>query len=780
MAVPLAIEPRRPFTNGNPYQPPFQDPSAMGTISPEGEPPKARISDPGQAESIVGFLAQANIARANREAQLKGMFDGNAPYNQWKRKRRGEAWMANFNTLEAKGRKAAAKTPYYDLFTGAPTFVSLELDAPKQEDRAKFSRIAMEELDFTLKETPDFDDAVDLMIDDYIAYGRGFLMWPDTYSWLFQQIGQHRFLVQDGTGIDWNQKLELIVVRQKFTAAELWSKIRDTERAKSLGWDIDAVIDAIRNAMPDDKQDPYLDPNLVQERLKSMDIYVTSRTSTIDTAHLYVKEFNGKVSHLIVLEYGMTTRKPTTPDFLFSKIDRFDNFRQVVAPFFFDKEDGSFHGCSAYGKDLFSICQTKDRYTMQILNSGWMRSMLLLQAKTPSAMQKAALQMISNAIVIPPDVAVQNSQVLGDITTGIEINTYLENTLDQNTGIYRPRIEKPEGNPEPMGTTQMRFAQSNSLTSSQVNRFLKQLDPAYAEMFRRMVAPQTGNDEIAEKARDFQKRCTDRGLPLEILRKKPRYVRASRVEGNGSVAMRLMAFGQTKEIVPMLPESGRSNWVDDLIAVSHGFSKVERYNPTSERQQMPEDQNRLAMLENHALKDGTPMPISVTDNHLIHTQSHLQFMSQAAGSLSQGSDPKEVYNTVETGGQHTMMHLKELAKDPTRKGALKVLMKQLHKLGQFADKLGQRLRQQAESRQQAQAVQSGQDPEIQLQAAVAGKKMQLQEAKTKHQMGLRQQQADQKSQIAATMAGQKLAIADATAAADIQRKRFSAFDPQQP
>lgn len=770
-----------PIRNGARYYdtPPHQDPSALATIKVDGTPPKSRVRSPAQAQTIVDYLIEANRDRARKDAMIKGMFDGNAPYNAWKLRSRGEAWRANFNTLEAKGRKAAAKVPYYDLFAGAPTYIMVETNLGENESqRLKWSRQITENLDtLVLKQYPPFDFAISTMIDDYIAFGRGFLMHSDPDLWPFRRMDQSRVLVQDGESTDVDDELELICLRQKFKAPQLYKRIRN---GSNSGWNTEAVMEAIYNATPDEEDDPWRDPMTMQQRLKDSDLYVTARSSTINTARLYVREFSGKITELIILEYGYSGRSGVKPDkFLFKREDRYKNFREVISPFFFDMEDGSWHGTSGYGKDLFAACQTKDRYWMSIIDSGFMRSCLLMQAKTPSAMQKAALQMIGNAIIIPPDVALQSSQMLGDITTGLEVNAAIENMLDSNTGIYRPRMEKPEGNPEPATVTQLRFAQNNMLNSTQVNRFLKQLDPCYAEMYRRIVAPQHGSSKAEELARVFQEACEKDGIPKEAL-KDVRFVRASRTLGNGSIAMRQQSIQTVAPMVPMLPEEGRSNWLDDLIAASADQSKVDRWNPKPEQAEMPSDQMDLAMLENAAMRTGAPVMWSPTQNNIIHAQTHLQAGAQAAHTLQQGANPEEVYSFLEAVGPHIAKHLQELGKDPTRKGAVKALTKQLHDLGAITDKLADRLKQQHASQQKARAVSSGMDPDTQLKAAETQAKMRNADMKTKHQMVLRQQQSDQKLAIGARTAEQKMAINDATAAADMRRKRFSAFDPGQP
>lgn len=760
---------------------PNQDPAALNTISKSGTPPKERISSAGQAQTIVQYQIDANRTRAAKEAMVRGMFDGNAPYNAHQLRARGEAWKPNFNSLEAKGRAASAKVPYYDLFGGAPTYITMETALGENEDqRLSWSRIITEELDFTLKAWPRFDFAISTMIDDYIKYGRGMLMWQDPHSWPFRRISQDRCLVNDGESIDIDDELEVFTVRQKFKAHQLYKYIRNESAARDTGWNPPEVIRAIWEATPDMTVDPWRDPITMQQRLKDADLYVTAHATTINTARVYVKEFNGKISELMVLEYGVGNRKEGPSEFLFKHIGRYDNYRQVFCPLFFDMEDGSWHGSSGLGKDLFSTCQTKDRFWMNVLAGATMRSCLLLQARTPSAMQKMAIQMIGSAMMIAPDVAVQNSQILGDITTSLTVNQALEDMLDSNTGVYRPRLEKPQGNPEPATATQLRFAQANVLNATQVNRFLKQLDPGYAEMYRRLAASQIGNGEAEKAAKDFQDRCEKRGVPVEALRK-PKFVRASRTIGNGSVAMRQQSIQTVGAVAAMLPESGRSAWIDDLIASAADQSKVDRWNPKAERMNMPTDQQDLAMLENAAMRSGAPVTWTPTQNNIIHAQTHLQAGSQAAASLQQGANPADVYSFLEALGPHITKHIQALSIDPTRKGAVQALTKQLGQLSSIADRLGNQLRKQAQEQQKAQQEAAQAMPELQLEAQVQKGKLMLAEKKQDHAMSLKERQAAHKMQLSAAQAQQKMAvstaeaqqamvISDAEAAAEIKRK----------
>lgn len=623
--------------------PPWQDTAALNTLTPDGTPPKSRISDPDQAQGIVAYLIEANRERLRKEAQQKGMFDGNAPYNAFKIKAAGRSWEANFNTMEGKARKASAKVPYYDIFSGARTYCEIETGFGDDSDRVRWSRIMTEEMDLMAKQWIGFSFNMWTMLDDFIGYGKGFLFHQDPFRWRFRKVAESRVLVHDGVDCDIEEGLEMLCLLQDFKAHELWRYIKDEKTAKETGWYRDEVIEAIRLATPDTETDPWDDPVVIQQRLKDCDLYVTSRPAIIKTARLYVREFDGKISEQIVLKYGKSENSNNLAAWLYQKIGRYNDFSEVIHPFFFEMEDGSWHGTSGLGKDIFAQMCVKDRLTCSSINSAMMRGALILQAKTPSAMKNAGLQMIGNAIVVPPDVLVQSSQVLGDIESQLAVNQALEGMVDSNTGVFRPRMDKPSGNPEPLGSTQLRMAQSNVLSSSAVDRFLKQEDNLYFEVVRRAMAPQHGNDISAKTAREMQKRCLDRGVPQEAL-DNIRSVRASRTLGNGSIVMRQNALVSLAPFSARWPESGRQNFDEDVVEAFADANKVDRYIPVADKEQLPNDHMEMALLENGNLRTGSPVTWTPTQNNMIHAQTHLEAMGNAADSLTQGADKEHVYN----------------------------------------------------------------------------------------------------------------------------------------
>jgi hypothetical protein len=744
-------------------------PTYLKTISDNGAAPKSRLSSPSDTKSLNQLLIDGDRERSRWDAMLKGMADGNPPYNTAKRRAASQAWRANFSTLEGKSYLSNALVPYYDLFSSSTYYIDFQTAYGSVNQQQDWSGIITEELDVTLKQWKGFDFNVWSMLHDFVGYGQGFLVWNNSWDWRFKRIGHRYIRVLNGSDADLDT-LPLLIISQSYHVHELWGKIQDEATAKASGWNPDAVKQAIREAVPKrpNSQSPP-DWQMVQQELKDHDLLESARASTVQAARVYVKEFDGKITELIIAERGES-------EFLFRKERRYANFYQVLAPFFLEVMDGSWHGATGLLRDVFNIVQTKDRLTCSEIDAAFLRTAITLQAKSASAMNKIGLIQIGAFNIIPPDFDVQQSQVLGDITTVIEVNNDLDQRLARNTGIYRASPQRTQGNPQTAAEAALSYQAQTVLGNSAVNRFYNQMDKGYEELVRRITNPNLSRtDESSIAALDFQGRCFRRGVPKAALLSR-KSIRAFRSMGNGSIVMRQTALQSLLPLLQLLPQSGRSNLVDDAISVYANQSKVERYNPKPELASGT-DQQALAVLENAAMKTGSQVVWTDTQDNLIHSEVHLKASADGAASLSQGANPMEVLSFMEMVGPHIALHLQHLSQDPSNKQQYIALEAEYQRLGQVADKLHaqiQKMQQQqqmeAQKKQQAQQIMQGVDGDTAIKAATAQAKIQQSNIKT--QVSLRQK--EEKHQQALKQTAQDMAIKDAQAAADIALEKQKA------
>lgn len=759
--------------------------------APDGKPPQARLDDIQSALGVASTLLEATKERWRKMAMLRGMVDGNPPFNPGKLRSAGMAYYPNFSTLEGKAYVSSALVPYYDLFAGSPSYIDIQLDLKDKQVQDEASRVVCEEADRVFRYAEWFESRLNKMLFDFVTFGKGFLMWPDPDTSLrFRHIPAHRVLFPDGEDVDY-EDWNLFGVLQTLKPDVLFGKVRNREAAERAGWNWRAVMEAIALAAPYDPSiyDDYVG---LQDQLRDHDLYVTARSETIWVMNLYVREFNRRWTHLIVPmdSYrggGAQASMPFVPleqapgryrqpnlsrldelhrqGFLFKKVGRFAAVENILCPFFFELMSGSVNGLSGLGKDIFAPMQLKDRMWCSRINNTFMRSSIVLQPRDAKSREQLQIMQMQNVTILPPGVEVQNGTIFGDLAAAEETSAGLDRLLQQNTGIYRPTFEKPPGNPEPAANFRMRAAQSTTLSNSAVNRFVKQGDRLFAELFRRL---QVSSDL---ESRAYRQACEDRGITKEM-QAHTRYVRMYRPIGAGSVFLRndqlLMLLSPAANIFANLPADGQAALVQDAIGSMVGQQKVERYAPFTSRKSFANRDAWEAQQENDAMQTGGPVIAYPEQNDQVHLAVHAQAGQQALASLTKGAQPMLVAAFMPRLLQHAQVHLQNLARNK-KKAELKAFGKIFAALGAQTKQLTQAVMKQQQQVADQRKKQQQLTADQQLKAAKVKADLQLRTLKTRHGMALKEAQARQ-----------GMALADAQTAAEMHRRNLKMFESPEP
>lgn len=760
------------------------DAMQLAKPSLNGAMPKERLSDPNKAGQMVWLLIYANQERSRVDARVKGMLDGNAPYSFDELKRQCQTYRTNVNFREGEAILNSATQPFYDLFAEADTYCKVEIDEKDPDKKARYSRIVTAHFDDLLKSWAGFDWNTQQMINDMVGFGKGFVMFPNRTNWQYRAIPHTRVLVPDQTPSDPDQ-LELLVVRESMTVHELFAHIRNEGTAKAIGWDVTATLDAIHRAMPEyDTDNARVDYELLQKELRNHDLYQTVKSSVIKCAHMFVKEFDGKVSHLIVEERypakdGKWVNEETGQEgvrFLYKKIGRFDSFRQVVGTVFYDIGDGTWHSIKGLAIKLNPFIEIKNRLNCSIVDNAFINMSVLTRPTTARAGESMAIMQLGPLSVLPPNLEVTQWGIAGRMEEGLAIEQSLSNRLESNIGQYRRPMSREQGNPPTARQVSFDASKEAMLGKGAVNRFMTQMDCIFEEVYRRSADPNQFDDNggPSSMALEFQRKCIEDGVPEKCLLK-PLWVRATRNMGNGSLFMRQQTIQETSTLVPMMNEAGRQNWLDSAISVMAGSENVQRWNPKQSVTPSLENDQATATLENAALSIGSPVMVTKTQNPVVHASVHLKAAADAVNSLKQGGDPAHVLTFIHGIGAHTAQHLVEIKKDPQHAQIAQMVEGQLKQLGSMADKLQAQVQQQIQQQQARMQKQQQVATDAQLKQVELQNKMQLSRAKTSEALREKREKHDLAMQIASNKAGQGMALADAKTAAELRRKRYSAF-----
>lgn len=752
----------------------------LKTLKPDGKPPETRISNGQQARGIFDRLLRADIQRALKRAKVRGLIDGNPPYSAARRRAAGMADKCNINFRVSESYVNSATGAFYDLTTEAPDVAKITVGMGQPEQRATWERIINEHFNWLVRNEPCLDYDMQMSQAEMTIFGSGPLMFQDEFDWRPVHVLNGQLKVPERAKSE-ASRWELCSVEIEYNSDQVYRYISDPKTAEARGWNVEATRQAIMRAYPEfPKGGMYKDWEWHQQQLKNGSIYYAMTSAVIRMVHIFFREFakegepEGKISHVCIL--ADRDMQPVS-EFLFQKIDQYDSWAQCVHPMYYDRGSGGFHhGVTGMGIKLFSAMELQNRMLCNLAD----KAMAPKQVFTPTTANQAeefALTEVGDYSVLSPGFALNQQPIQSNMEDGMVFNREITGLIASNLSQYRQNLQREEGNPITATEAQQRASEQARLNKTQMARYYQQLDLLYSEMYRRVT--QKGylkSMQGGERALEFINRCKADGVPEEVIRN-PELVKASRVIGQGSEFMRQQALGTLfTTVLPMLPEGGRDNLIQDTIASQAGQTAVDRYYPALEIRQRPTDQNAEATQWVAAMRVGIQPVVTDSQNALVYATTFLEAGDQAAGTLSQGADPMQVASFIEMVGKATVPYLKKLSQDPSRKEIFKHIQEQWTELAKVHDQLIQHIQDQQQQAQAEQARQQQMMSEEQFNQQLKAQKFQSDAAikRAKLEAGIQNAQVKTafsiRDQLARTR--QDMALSDAEKAQEMRHSEM--------
>ena len=683
---------------------------------------ESRLKEPSAVLEMVRNMVRSDDTRAQVRTKVKGLVDGNPPYNKNDLRKNAQAYRCNVNFREAESFLNMGLSAFYDVFSEVPAYATVRINYQNANLDESYSKIITEEFDRMQKKDGNFDYLMQLSQHEMVLFGIGPMVFEDTVDWRCKPVKAGDLMVPERTKSNVNE-WTLAVVRTVYQVHELYGFIKNPETAAEMGWDVAAVKQAIMDSAPEeDGRNSDAKWEWYQQQIRNNDLSYSSRCDVIRAAHVYYREFPsdehplGAISHCIVDERG------DGKNFLFRNLKQFNDWNECVHCLYYDKGDGQHHSVKGMGTKMYSSLELKNRLKCSLIDAAVARTAIHFQPSTPSDLNRTSIVQMGPYTIIPPGMNVQQTNSAGVLDAPLKVEETLEGLLQANLTQYRQRLEKG-GNPRTATEIEALVAQQSILGKTQLNRYYSQLDALFTERYRRAI-----NQDLTEdvpggaEAVEFQKRCRDRGVPTAAL-KAVDTVAATRTNGRGSALERRNTMNQLMAMSEMLPETGRQHVIEDTIASMTGFHSLQRYFPVPEKDQLAQEHAQEAAYENALFKLEDGIPTSESDNHAIHAESHLTAAVNAINSLQEGGDPAEVASYLQFALNHTEGHLNTLERDGSRTALMKELKSRFTEIIQVFKGIANNVNQQQEAEMEAQqeaqaeqmALESGADPKEQVQ-----------------------------------------------------------------
>lgn len=751
----------------------------LASLDPEtGNRPSSRLGNAGNARSLVQRLKYEDETRMYRYTRMMGLLDGNPPWPQKKLIDLGQGHRANFNLREGEGMVDSAKAPYYDLIFEAPTFAQITFFVPGADAHMvkEWGDVTSEEYYETLSGWTGFDQNIQLHQWQLIVHGVGPIFWPHAYSWHSEATKARKVLVPQETKANVDD-LELCVVLHSYRADELESYIANSQADNTNfnGWNVplcrQAVIDC---AMREMRQEWGIENyDLYQRAIRTGDLYYgIHRSDRVYVASLFVREFGGKVSHYMITDsvLGHETQLyaenlESEEGYLFKKKNKFDDFSQVICPFFYDTgPDGTWHAVKGLGPKIYDFCDVSNRTFCQMLDGSVIGSGITLEAQDANSLEETQIALVGGATVVSPGYKVVQTRIAESLNGAMAMRRELQNTLQSNTGSYRQRVSEERSANEPtLGQAQMNWQMQGTLTKSAINRYCNSFDNFHNETLRRLLDSAARNENVpgSREAKKFFERCILRGVPEEVLSfKNILRVRSVPSFGYGSPQLRDVATKELVSMVPLMDEVSRNHALRARAAALPGVGQrqLDSFFPKIENQGLPNAHTSKAVDENNALRQpGGQALVEPGQNHSIHFDVHDKDVNQHLQDPN--ANPVEKFIHADQAGGHMAQHLEKLKGDPTRKAEVKDKEKRLHALSKETDRLHQNIQEMRQAQLKSMPPPQPQ-PDPKLEKVKGDLALKAEGQKVKHVLKAQDQQFKQQ-------------LADKKAAADLRRKKLA-------
>ena len=733
----------------------------LENLPEKGSAPKKRIKSSDNLIAICDKYQEQDEDAAYLRARAQALVNGEPPYDSNELKTKGLSHVVNSNFGEASAIMEAALAPYIELQNGVPRIANVIMDS-YSGDASEDAEIISEEFDWMLKEWSDFNYHMQLLSREFVGDGVGVAMWPDERSVFWEPCGLKDFKLARDTKVSDNA-IEVAVVSRNMSVSELYNYVRNPQAAKKLGWNINAVKEAIWKAST--KKDQWKNYTShwedFEREVKENDLYAgESAYHRAQLIYGYNREFDGKFTQLIASR--------DASDFLYERYSKYNHVNQCFVVFTYGVGQGTFHTIRGLKQKIYNPIQVSNRILCQAAQAAITAGLIQLQGDA-EAIQDFQYIEVGPYTFIPSGLTPLQLQPPTIATQGLPVYNLMSQTLQNNTGSYRSRQVTPEGQQRSATEVVQQARQESTLNAAALELFYTPYNKLLTEQYRRAVSPVlTANDRGGALALEFRRRCARRGVSIDRMRKFLK-VTAMRAMGDGSPVMTEMASKQLMELYSLYDEKGKENVLRAVTAgiPGVGYQKVDLFVAQGGPRRVVDFD--IANLENGNLRQGIQQVVHDSQNHAVHISAHIPMISEIIEvNRNQQMEDEQAMQILRPAVDHVTEHLVFFSENSYRGQEVRELRRQLQNVAAYVNELEQQVinRMMAEQsqaeRQMANQPEGQVDPKMEFELQRA----QLRLAEMQEKRAMAQEAHQQKME----MVRQQMALNDLKTQSTILQK----------
>lgn len=635
-----------------------------------------RIKDADSARTLFLQLRKNSIGRREVWAKVQSQLDGASPFKNDDLVKLGQGWRCNTNFRDAASTLEQVLISYYRLVHDTTNLaaVTFHEDGPNVK---KWEELFQENYNRFVEDWgADYVMQYLLMSQNHVGFGAGLGHWATSESprWISIKAGDIEVPERSASSVE---KLEFVYVRQEMTLAELYDRVRDEETASkstAVGWCVDAVNELLVRCLKDGttRAINYTDVIEVQEMLRNNSLFLSSQHAPLRVVHLFVKEFDGKISKYIFPEQQGVTK------FLYDDSEssnRPDKMTKVLFAIFFEAGNGLFYGTKGFGIKNFPLAQIANRLKSRAVDRTLLDG---LNFKDLSDGQRTVIPItnIGPYNFLPKDV--EQIQAYPTGRSVLETIEMVDGQFNTNAARYRDQGRQVANTNTATQANILAGIQSN-VDIANATLYLKQFAKSIlTEQFARLRAEGSSDPD----AKLFKERCVkEGGMDEKAFHKAEITVRTGADPG----AMSLVLQGE-KAIQGMgLPSANKRYFEEKWVATNFGAQAVDKallpIDATSDIRSQ-----RQALMENTDMGEGNSLPVDPQDNHAAHLPVHLHPLQIMVDQYKQsGRINPDSLVALQNAIPHVEKHFEYMKTDKLQEGLYRQLYPIFTEVQSFAE-----------------------------------------------------------------------------------------------
>lgn len=737
-------------------------------LEEDGTAPKERLKSPSVLRGIYTRLKEEDELNAHNRALAQGLLDGDPPYDCSETEDQPD--MTNINWQGAEETLEKAKTPYYKLINGSDDLLSVKTRFGPADARAEWETIMSNKISDMIREWADFSYQMDLLTNKHVWEGIGILHWPTPIDWRAScgGLGQFYFARQS---VPSEARQEIVCVYEEYTVTRLYDYIKDPEKAKRNGWDVDAVRYAIREASSDDPL--WDDWEKLMKEVKNNDFSTGSKTPKVYIVHGFVQEFGGKVGHYMTT-VTQCSKEGEEDNFLFKKAEVYASMSEAMVFFPYSMgTNNTIHGIRGLGYKIFPIEQQRNRSACRLIDKGMEGSATFLESESETELSNIGLQYIGNRAVLTPGVKLLSPQ-LPDLQRSVMPALELMDQLrSKRTAGYTSDNVFQGDQRKTKAEVVAHLEQSASLNDASMDFFYMPLRRYYQQTVRRITNRNyTKKDPGYDAIEDLLRELDEAGVPREAFYQiNIKKVREVRVIGGGSAAAKSVALERLSALYPRMDDVGKNNYNRDVAVDIVGQANASRYFPPNQEFRTTDD-TQIAILQNFALIAQQEVPVLSSDMHLAHAREHIKplvdmYQQAEAGQMDLAQAATQYIRLY----QHTVEHVEAIEGDEASIEEANAMRQMLQRIGEVISNGAKEAQAQAQEAEEEAAIaqQEGSFAEGEALGKARAEVERLRE-KSRVESEIKRESAQVEREIKLQAAQDDRAIKDMDAAAKMQRE----------